>query len=132
MEFSHAGLAHTNRFMTEFYDKIFTRGERRIEEFELTLDRKQDELWGHVGRRYNDTWQYNDGRSNGFEHRVTELESSVREVEKDVSEIERREKRIDQLHSYARRIHCGLILNGGFTKHDTPNVPTIIAYDVLQ
>ena len=131
-EFPRADFAPTNRFMTGFYDMIIARGERRIEEFKLTLGEKYDELWGHVERRYNDTWQYSDWRSNGMEYRITELESSIREVEKDIREIERREERIDQLRSYARRIHCGLILNGGFTEHETPNVPTIIAYDVLQ
>ena len=34
--------------------------------------------------------------------------------------------------NYARRNHCGLILNGGSTTPETPDVPTIIAYDVLQ
>ena len=35
-------------------------------------------------------------------------------------------------HNCARRIHCELILSGGSTEHETPNIPTIIAYDVLQ
>ena len=54
------------------------------------------------------------------------------DVERDVSKVERDEEKIDRLHNYARRIHCGLILNGGFTEHETPDVPTVFANDVLQ
>ena len=32
---------------------------------------------------------------------------------------------------YARRIHCGLILNGGFLEQEEPDTLTIISYDMV-
>ena len=37
----------------------------------------------------------------------------------------------DILRSYARRLHCGLVLNGGFAARQTPDTQTVISYDVL-
>ena len=38
---------------------------------------------------------------------------------------------IDLLRDYARRIQCGLILNGGFVEKGTPNTQTLISYDMM-
>ena len=36
------------------------------------------------------------------------------------------------LQDYARRIHSGLILNGGFVEGETPNTPAILSFDILS
>ena len=49
------------------------------------------------------------------------------------SKIGRNLRGINILHNYARRLHCGLILNGGFVEHEVPNLQTqtVISYDAL-
>ena len=41
------------------------------------------------------------------------------------------EHRIDNLVGYARRVHCGLILNGGFVEERAPDTLTITNYNIL-
>ena len=41
------------------------------------------------------------------------------------------EERINVLRNDARRIHCGLVLNGGFVEHEVPDLQTVISYDAL-
>ena len=42
------------------------------------------------------------------------------------------EQSIDLLRDYARRVHCGLIFNGGFVDRETLNVQSIISYDMMS
>ena len=85
-----------------------------------------------VIRHCYDNWQHIDWRADGIEYRTMELESRIEDLERDASEVENYGDKIERLRNYARRIHCGLILMGGFTEPDTPDTTTIIAYDVLQ
>ena len=63
-------------------------------------------------------------RTDEAESRTVELESMIRECEDDGHQI-------DLLRDYARRTHCGLILNGGFVEKETPNTQTLISYDMM-
>ena len=87
-------------------------------------------LWGHTERRYYDIWVYINWKADNLEFRFTELETDIRNMERDVSRMESDEQRINTLHNYARRIHCGLILKGGFVEHEVSDLHTI-QYDVL-
>ena len=53
--------------------------------------------------------------------RVGELEGMMIELEYYHDEKETNEHGSDLLESYARRIHCGLILNGGFAEEEDPD-----------
>ena len=48
-----------------------------------------------------------------------------------IKENEGDEHQIDLLRDYARRIHSGLILNGGFVERETPDTEAIISYDMM-
>ena len=61
---------------------------RIFKRLELKLERNSDELWGHIERRYNDSWQHIDWKTHGIEFRITESETTIRDVERDVSKIE--------------------------------------------
>ena len=49
----------------------------------------------------------------------------------DLKLLEDNEERIAILHNYAKRIHPGLILHGGFVEQEAPYLHTVISYDVL-
>ena len=55
----------------------------------------------------------NHGDTPATECQITELESMTRECQADD----------------ARRIHSGLILNGGFVERETPTTQAILSYD---
>ena len=68
------------------------------------------------------------------------LESLIRRVEKEIERLEsktgecekdEREERATLLHNYAKRIHCGLILYGGFVENEVPDLQSIISCDAL-
>jgi len=64
----------------------------------------------------------NHGNTPATEFQISELESMTRECEADGDEI--------GLHEDdARRIHSGLILNGGFAERETPTTQAILSYD---
>ena len=48
-----------------------------------------------------------------------------------MEETEDHEERVTILHSYAKKIYCGLILNGGFVEQKVPDLHTVISFDVL-
>ena len=98
---------------------------------ELKFQKDSGEQWGHTERRYYDTWQHFAWRADGIEYRTKELDSRIEDLEGDANEVNYGDK-IERLRNYARRIHCGLILMGGFTEPDTPDTATISAYDALQ
>ena len=50
-------------------------------------------------------------------NRVNEAELRMVEIEYMIDQKEE-EHQLDKLTGYARRIHCGLILNGGFVEDD--------------
>ena len=55
---------------------------------------------------------------------MVELEDMTRENEENGH-------RVDNLGNYARRIHSGLILNGGLVEQDEPDFLQTISYDML-
>ena len=75
---------------------------------ERKFQKDSDMLWGHTERRYYDIWVYINWKADNLEFRFTELETDIRNMERDVSRMESDEQRINTLHNYARRIHCGL------------------------
>ena len=92
----HADLAHTNRFMTQFYDKVATGLEKRIEEAEDKVENQYDEQCQHVEKRYWENWQCTEWRTNNADFQLTELGNDITKLEN-----------YEETTTYARRIHCG-------------------------
>ena len=48
---------------------------RIFKHLEMKRAKNSDELWGRLGRRCNDNWQYIDWKTDGIEFRTTESET---------------------------------------------------------
>ena len=68
-----------------------------------------------------------DWRADNLEFRLTELSGIWKEMP-----FRWIMGRINTLHNYARRIHSGLILNGGFVEREIPNTHATSVYDMLN
>ena len=71
--------------------------------------------------------QDQDWRADNLEFRLTELSGIWKEMP-----FRWIMGRINTLHNYARRIHSGLILNGGFVEREIPNTHATSVYDMLN
>lgn len=72
------------------------------------MGRSSDELYYHVENRYWESWEYTQPRVGGAESQIAEVASMI------IKECECDPEEVDLLKDYARRIHSGLILLGGF------------------
>ena len=63
-------------------------------------------------------------RVDGAELRIVEVEWMFDQAAVD-------NVRIDELRDYTRKIHSGLILNGGFVEEEVPGTLEIFSYDMI-
>ena len=68
-------------------------------------------------------------------------ETKAQRIDKQIDDVEVRvgiwreeelEEKLETLQEYARRIHCGAILNGCFVEREVPSRQAILSYNILS
>ena len=77
---------------------------------ETHIEKRYDDVYYRVEKRHSwESWEHTEYRADDVEYQFGN----------DIREFEDLEQKTDQLHNCARRFHCGLILNGGFTEQSS-------------
>ena len=81
-------------------------------------------LYKHVEHKYEVLRDLLFNRVNEAELRMVGIEYMIDQKEED-------EHRLDKLTGYTRRIHCGLVLNGGFVQEQGVGYLSVCSYEML-